>query len=109
MNNSLTKTDYKKILEYYDETIPSTVSELKKSAEKILALKLCRCIKKVSPTNEPKAIGICTKNIFNKKGLTRGTFQCKNGRKVEFRKTKRFLGKIGKKNKTIKRKRENKK
>lgn len=104
MNKSLTKTEYKKILEYYGETIPTSMTQLKKSAENILSLKLCRCIKKVSPTNEPKAIGICTRNIFNRKGLTRGTFKCKNGRNVEFRKTKRFLDKITKKNKTIKRK-----
>ena len=65
MSSSLTKADYSKILEYYGEQVPSSLAELKKSAEAILSLKLCRCIKKVSPENEPKAIGICTKNIFN--------------------------------------------
>ena len=98
---SLTKSDYAKILQYYGEKIPTSISEMKKSAEKMLSIKLCRCIKKVSPKNEPKAIGICTKNIFNRKGLTRGTFTCKNGRKVDFRKTKRFTSKMTKK-KTIK-------
>ena len=108
MSSSLTKADYSKILEYYGEQVPSSLAELKKSAEAILSLKLCRCIKKVSPENEPKAIGICTKNIFNKKGLTRGTFKCKNGRSVDFHKRAKFSETIKKKNKTIKRKKEQK-
>ena len=39
--------------------------------------------------NEPRAIGICTKTIFNNKGLTRGKFRCKNKRYVNFNKTKK--------------------
>jgi hypothetical protein len=75
--SELTKNDYKKILEYYSEPIPKSNRIIKDKAEKLLASKLCRCIKKVDKTNEGRAIGICTKTIFNRKGYTRGKFKCK--------------------------------
>ena len=86
----LTSNDYKKILEYYNIKIPSK-KQLKSKAEDILSLKLCRCIKKVapslSPKSEKKAIGICTKTIFNRKKLERGSFKCvKTKRNVEIKK-----------------------
>lgn len=89
--SSLTKKDYVKILEYYDDPIPNSYKQLKKRAETILANKLCRCIKKVSsPKDEERGIGICTRSIFNKKGLTRGTFKCKKSIKnVSIKKTKK--------------------
>ena len=87
MTNKINKADYIKILEYYKKPIPSSKSMLKAAAEKILAEKLCKCIKKISPKNEARSIGICTKTIFNRKGYTRGTFQCKKKRFVTFRKT----------------------
>lgn len=97
INNSnktnLTQKDYKKILEYYNKTIPKSKQLLEKEAENILAEKLCKCIKKVGNNNknigEPRAIGICTKTIFNRKGLTRGKFNCKGKRSVNFNKTKK--------------------
>jgi hypothetical protein len=46
-------------------------------AENILSEKLCRCIKKVDENDEKKSIAICTKTIFNRKGLKRGKFNCK--------------------------------
>ena len=49
--------------------------------------KLCRCIKKVDKVNEARAIGICTKTIFNRKGYTRGKFKCKGKSTVKFNKT----------------------
>jgi hypothetical protein len=86
--SKLTKNDYTKILEYYKETIPKSTKILKDKAEKILAGKLCRCIKKVDKTNEGKSIGICTKTIFNRKGYTRGKFKCKGKSTVKFNKTR---------------------
>ena len=85
--SELSMNDYKSILEYYKKTIPKSKRLLKIEAEKILATKLCKCIKKIDYRNEAKSIGICTRNIFNKKGLTRGTFKCKGKRFVTFRKT----------------------
>ena len=88
MNNTreLTDDEYKKILEYYKMTIPRSRRILKNTTEKTLAKKLCRCIKKINTkfTPEPRAIGICTKSIFNRKGLTRGTFKCIGNKKVTF-------------------------
>ena len=75
--SELTDNDYKQILEYYNKPIPKSRRLLKNSAEKILAEKLCKCIKKIEPENEARSIGICTKTIFNRKGYTRGNFKCK--------------------------------
>ncbi len=87
----LTTNDYKKILEFYDKVIPKSPRLIKNTAEKLLAQKLCRCIKKVSPDlkNEGRAIGICTKTIFKSKGITRGKFKCKGKQSVKTRKLKK--------------------
>jgi hypothetical protein len=76
MNDVLGNQDYIAILNYYKKTIPKSKRLLKMNAEKILREKLCRCIKKIEPSNEARSIGICTKSIFNRKGLTRGKFSC---------------------------------
>jgi hypothetical protein len=88
MNNN----DYIQILNYYNVLIPKSKKLIKEEGEKILALKLCKCIKKVNTkdNNEPRAIGICTKTIFNRKGLTRGKFKCKGKRYVNFKKTRKI-------------------
>lgn len=98
----ITTKDYKNILSYYKKPIPSSRKVLKENAEKILAEKLCRCIKQVDPVNEAKSIGICTKTIFNSRGFTRGTFTCKGKRKAEFRKTNKNKKQKNKNNKTRK-------
>jgi hypothetical protein len=84
MTMTLNKKDYSKILKYYNLPIPRSMNEMKKKAEEVLALKLCRCIKKVSPSNEAKAIGVCTRTIFKRKKLTRGAFTCKRNQSVQF-------------------------
>lgn len=83
---SLTNDDYTKILKYYDMEIPKSKRLLKQEGHRILGEKLCRCIKKLDPVNEARSIGICTKSIFVRKGLTRGKFDCKGKRQVTFRK-----------------------
>ena len=87
--SELTNKDYKKILEYYKENIPKSSRLLKMNAEKIIAAKLCRCIKKVDKTNEARAIGICTKTILNRKGLSRGNFKCKGKGSLKLKKFKK--------------------
>lgn len=87
-SNKMTLADYTKILQFYKIPIPTSKIALKKEAEKILAEKLCKCIKQVDLKDEPKSIRICTTNIFNKKGLTRGTFKCKKNQRVSFSKQK---------------------
>ena len=85
--SEITESDYKKILEFYEKPIPRSKRLIKIEAEKILATKLCRCIKKVGVVNEPRSIGICTKSVINTKGFTRGKFKCKGKKYVTFRKT----------------------
>jgi hypothetical protein len=95
MPNVLTNNDYVQILKYYKLRIPASKKLLKKQAEKIMAEKLCKCIKKLDPQNEARSIGICTNTIFNRKGLSRSKFQCTKKQSVNF-------GLKTNKNKTIK-------
>ena len=85
--SEITYKDYTKILEFYEKPIPHSKRLLKIEAEKILATKLCRCIKKVDTKNESRSIGICTKSVINNKGFTRGKLKCKGKKYITFRKT----------------------
>jgi len=87
--SELNSTDYKTILEYYEKPIPKSRRLLKMAAEKILATKLCKCIKKIDPTNEAKSIGICTKTIINNKGYRRGKFTCRKKATIQIKKMKK--------------------
>lgn len=91
MQSQLTSADYKKILEYYNQTIPKSKRLLKSAGEKFLADKLCSCIKSVSPFgNESRAIGVCTKTVLNKRNIKRGNFTCKEKRRIKgLKKTKK--------------------
>ena len=82
----LNNNDYNKILEFYNKSIPKSNRLLKIQAEKLLANKLCRCIKKINKVNESRAIGICTKTIINNKGFTRGKFTCKKKQSINIKK-----------------------
>jgi hypothetical protein len=84
----LTNKDYTDILTYYKLPIPKSSRLLQKEAEKIMATKLCKCIKKLDPKNEARSIGICTNTIFKRKGYSRGEFKCTNKRYVKFGKTR---------------------
>ena len=88
----LNNSDYITILNYYNKPIPKSNKILKIAAEKILSLKLCRCIKKINTPNEGRAIGICTKTIFNRKGFARGKFTCKG--KYQAAVTKKYNAKL---------------
>lgn len=74
----LNNNDYKFILNYYKLSIPTNKKLLKEKAEKILATKLCKCIKKLGVNKkESRSIKICTESVITKKGLVRGNFSCK--------------------------------
>lgn len=87
----LTKSDYEKILNYYNIPFSSSESskQIKNKAEEILAEKLCKCIKKVkegsdsnnvgadADADESRAIGICTDTVFRRKGIKHSAFTCK--------------------------------
>jgi hypothetical protein len=83
---ALTQHDYKQILDYYKMPIPANKKQMKHDAEKIIAEKLCKCIKKLDPENESRSIGICTKTVINRKGFVRGNFRCKKKRIVTLKK-----------------------
>ncbi len=84
--SELTSNDYKNILAFYNKPMPKSKRILKMQAEKILATKLCKCIKKVDKKNEARAIGICTKTIINNKGLQRGKFTCRKKQSISLKK-----------------------
>jgi len=84
--SELTNNDYKRILDFYNKLIPKSKRLLQQQAEKILATKLCKCIKKLDKENEARAIGICTKTIINTKGFTRGKFTCKKKQTINLKK-----------------------
>ena len=79
MDEAIGHDDYKKILKYYNITMPKTRLKTKNMAEKILAEKLCRCIKKVPNENksESRAIGICNYSVIKRKNLKINGFTCK--------------------------------
>lgn len=89
MKSNLTNKDYVSILNYYKKPVPASKKETKKRAEKIMANKLCKCIKKIDARNEAKSIRICTKTLFQNRGFSRGRFQCKPKNSVTFRKMKK--------------------
>ena len=80
----LNKKDYTTILNYYNiSTKNLSAKAMKERSEKILATKLCRCIKKVDPEiqNKPRAVAICNNSVLNKKNLKGPRFTCKRGYK----------------------------
>jgi hypothetical protein len=115
----LTKSDYEKILNYYNIPFSSSESskQIKNKAEEILAEKLCKCIKKVkegsdsnnvsthaavdTDTDESRAIGICNDTVFRRKGIKHSAFTCKkkprllrfHGKKYSLVKRSKYLSK----------------
>lgn len=83
---SLTNADYTSILNYYKIPISKnmTKEDIKNEAEKILASKLCKCIKKVDKKgkSESRAISLCRNAVIQKKGYEIFRFSCKNKPKL---------------------------
>jgi hypothetical protein len=78
----LTHKDYKTILTFYKVDLSALSSkEIKTKAEHYLAMKLCKCIKKLKgPSgtgNEKRAIAICYNSVLKKKNLKVFKFSCK--------------------------------
>ena len=84
----MTKTDYEKILSYYNIPFDKlSTHELKRTAEDILATKLCKCIKSVDrKVGAKNAIALCTTSVFGKKGLKYFDISCKGSAKLHSRK-----------------------
>ena len=73
--DGITKTDCIKILNFYKIKIPNTINEIKEATDKIMATKLCKCIK------SGNTIASCTKTIFKSKGG-----KCQKNRTIRFTK-----------------------
>lgn len=91
----LSREDYIKILDYYNiKHQGASLTTIKGKAERVLADKLCRCIKRVDNTrsnksknDESRAIAICRDSVLRRKGLANaGKFSCKP--KARFLKSK---------------------
>lgn len=107
----LTRRDYIKILHHYQSkkaSLSGSTKSIKERAHRILADKLCRCIKASASTrtttmrssrDEGRRIAYCSRSIFNNRGLRQHGFQCKsttkNGRRgrliQDVTKTRRIL------------------
>lgn len=94
----LNKNDYLSILKYYNVNSNGlSLSDIKNTAENILANKLCRCIKKVGNyylkkkiiKQKKDIIGICKNSVITKKKLQINKFRCK--KKPRLLKTKKNL------------------
>lgn len=102
----LSNNDCLSILKYYKvNTKNMSKKKYCNLAEKYLANKLCRCIKKVGKYNNlrgknPQAIAICKNSVLKKKGLTTGRFKCQ-GKSRKIGKARK-IGKVRKINKTLK-------
>jgi hypothetical protein len=79
--------DYMDILDYYniDYGVNDSKNSLKKKTEKIIAEKLCRCIKAVpnKGKSETRPIGICVWSVIQKKNLGIHKFTCKNKKELK--------------------------
>tara|TARA_B110000211_G_C13941068_1_gene491686 strand:- start:378 stop:749 length:372 start_codon:yes stop_codon:yes gene_type:complete len=79
--------DYIDILDYYniDYGKNYTKNSLKKMTEKIIAEKLCRCIKAVPNKGRPETrpIGICRWSVIQKKNLEIHNFTCKKKKELK--------------------------
>jgi hypothetical protein len=79
----LTRGDYIKILHHYQPETRRVVSSrmstatVKNLAHRILAEKLCRCVKSPNSVDEGRRIAYCTRSIFNKRGIRQHGFRCK--------------------------------
>lgn len=79
--------DYTDILDYYyiDYGVNYTKNSLKKMTEKIIAEKLCRCIKGVpnKEKTETRPISICLWSVIQKKNLGIHKFTCKKKKELK--------------------------
>ena len=121
MVKHLSQKDYRSILKFYNIPASKNKYTRKKMAEKVLADRLCRCIKKVSSQIERKqgvanrtrkrmktikkqiesnATGICRNSVIRRKGLYNFGFTCKIAPRLHKSKTLRV--KLLKQNPTTK-------
>ena len=112
----LTHDDYKKVLKYYNYSLPKHYNKTKKIAEKLLNNKLCKCIQKVKRSLRTRnksiknseslrnSVGICKKSVLHKKNIDLYHFKCDKTQKLGNYPNKKFALSKYKNNKTRKNK-----
>jgi hypothetical protein len=93
MPNKLTDADYKTIILHYKENLPKSAKLRKKRAERLMADKLCSCIKKItksSKKNKSRSIGICTYSVIKNRGMKFKKFSCKKKKLKKLQKTRKI-------------------
>ena len=81
----LRKQDYVAILNRYGLPVPANRNQLKATADRILEKKFCKCYSKLKPRYQNRAIGACTRSVYNLKRYTRKLhFRCLDPRRVDY-------------------------
>ena len=85
---SLREKDHELIIEHYGKVIPRTKRGKKSKAERLVAQKLCSCIKKVLKKSRKKAlraraIGICSYSVVKNRGMKHHGFTCSKKSKIK--------------------------
>ena len=85
---SLSEKDHKLIIEHYGKVIPRTKKGKKNKAERLVAQKLCSCIKKITKKSRKKplrarAIGICSYSVVKNRGMKHHGFTCSKKSKIK--------------------------
>lgn len=93
MPAKLTDNDYKTIILHYGEKLPRTAKLRKKRGERLMANKLCSCIKKItrsSRKNKSRSIGICRYSVIKNRGMKFKSFSCKKNKLDKLQKIKKI-------------------
>jgi hypothetical protein len=98
MKSPLSIEDHRKLLRHYGVRVPKSKSRLRSVTRKLLAAKLCKCIKKVkasmkSETEQP-SIAICRRSIFQRKNLEFSRFTCRKRQSLNPENSLHKTGKI---------------
>jgi len=93
MPAKLTDNDYKTIIQHYGEKLPRSAKLRKKLGERLMANKLCSCIKKItrsSRKNKSRSIGICRYSVIKNRGMKFKSFSCKKKKLNKLQKIKKI-------------------
>ncbi len=85
---SLSEKDHELIIQHYGKVIPRTKRGKKSKAERLVAQKLCSCIKKITKKSRKKpvrsrAIGICSYSVVKNRGMKHHGFTCSKKSKIK--------------------------
>ena len=84
----LSEKDHELIIQHYGKVLPKTKRAKKSKAERLVAQKLCSCIKKITKKSRKKstrsrAIGICSYAVVKNRGMKHHGFTCSKRSKIK--------------------------